>query len=96
MASTANNASPMTLEGDLTIERVTAVRQAIIDAAPTQISLNGVERIDLARVQLLVSAHKSLSDKSDQPLFCEVPETVAAQVQQLGLDVDLFRMDGQA
>lgn len=96
MASTANNASRIELEGDLTIERVSALRQSIVEAQPVQISLNGVERVDLAGVQLLVSVHKSLADPQRAPLFCDVPDAVATQVQQLGLDVDLFAAGGQA
>ncbi|WP_348673397.1 STAS domain-containing protein [uncultured Abyssibacter sp.] len=100
MASKSAFAGGVKLTGDLTIERVKQARDDLITQCPkaggAQVDLAGVEAIDLAGVQLLVSVYRALMDET-QPVFVNVPDSVTAVVDSLGLDVPLFdSRDGAA
>ncbi len=78
----------LVLEGDLTIQHVLELRDALVRAAEEPgalwLDVSGVERLDMAGLQVLSAAERGFSD--GLRLTGSVPETIRQVVQEAGLE----------
>ncbi|MBF0175652.1 MAG: STAS domain-containing protein [Magnetococcales bacterium] len=81
----------LTLAGDLTIQHARELKEALIDAVTQSMHLNlnfkDVERVDLAGLQILCAAHRSLLGRSKTlAIVSQVPDAFKAAVKVAGYD----------
>lgn len=80
----------LTLEGDLTIERVGALKEAfsncMAQAKQVTVKLADVESLDLSCLQVLCSAYRSFDSQGKKLLFCHTGiEIVHQAAKRAGL-----------
>ncbi|MBF0136277.1 MAG: STAS domain-containing protein [Magnetococcus sp. DMHC-1] len=81
----------LTLSGDLTIQHAQELKEALHDAIVQTMHLNlnfkDVDRVDLAGIQLLCSAHRSILErKKTLALVSPVPDTFKEAIRTSGFD----------
>ncbi|MBF0155065.1 MAG: STAS domain-containing protein [Magnetococcales bacterium] len=81
----------LTLTGDLTIQHAQELKESLLEATLQSMHLNlnfkDVERVDLAGLQLLCAAHRSLlGRKKTLAVVSQVPDSLKEAVKAAGFD----------